>query len=353
MVFLLTYGGSGSKEILPPRIAHLIFYSALIDVLSNVLCMIGLYMIGSGLFQVSFYSCVHQLQHQSLQISRPCPNNESERQAIYSAVICFAAILSRLVLKHSLTWTQIFGISTIFAGLASASIDAVLLPEDSTDITAGSEELQILAGIGVTLLGCVGYAGSYVLNEYILLTAPMLPPKRLCALVGRWGCLLLAAYLAGHTLPNWKASVEEPMRARQADPGTIAGLYAGLTASSFLHNIAYFNLLRLTGAVSTGVLTALRTIGVFLASGWLFCDAAPVQCLTAQKLFAVLVICAGVVAYAAGSLPARPASGLPGDDVELKLGDGAGDDGGSDDEAVVAGMTALRDILRGVVGDPV
>ena len=231
---------------------------------------------------------------------------------MYAAVICFAALLCRLFLKNTLSWTQLAGIYTIFLGLVLTSLDLeVLWDEDEAHSPKSlSEELKLLFGISVTLLGCVGYAGSYVLNEYILLIAPTLPPKRLCALVGIWGCLLLAAYLAGHTLPNWKASVEEPMRARQADPGTIAGLYAGLTASSFLHNIAYFNLLRLTGAVSTGVLTALRTIGVFLASGWLFCDAAPVQCLTAQKLFAVLVICAGAITYAIGSSPARPTEAI-------------------------------------------
>ena len=54
----------------------------------------------------------------------------------------------------------------------------------------------------------------------------------------------------------------QQMKARGGNARTVAALYLGLTLSSFLHNLAYFNLLRLTGAVSTGVLTALRTIGM-------------------------------------------------------------------------------------------
>ncbi len=266
---------------------------------------------------------------------------------MYSAVICFAALLSRIFLKHKLTWTQLTGIYVLFLGLVVASLDLrILWDEDElSSYNTLEEELKVLIGIGVTLAGCVGYAGSYVLNEYILLVAPSLAPKRLCALVGLWGCLLLGAYLTAYTLPNWDAAVLAPMRARGADPAWVAGLYAGLTASSFLHNLAYFNLLRLTGAVSTGVLTALRTIGVFLASGWLFCDMAPVQCLTSQKLLAVLVICAGVVVSAVGSAAPRAAGSH-----------GAAADGGSaraaerdEEETLAAGMTTLREMLQGVL----
>lgn len=269
-------------------------------------------------------------------------------------MICFAALLSRIFLKHKLTWTQLTGIYVLFLGLVVASLDIrILWDEDEvSSYNTLADELKVLIGIGVTLAGCVGYAGSYVLNEYILLIAPSLAPKRLCALVGLWGCILLSGYLAAYTLPNWEAAVAEPMRTRGASTEFIGWLYFGLTASSFLHNLSYFNLLRLTGAVSTGVLTALRTIGVFLASGWLFCDTAPVQCLTSQKLLAVMIICAGVIAYAVGSAPPRP-DAAAGEDkatevvrfAEKRTGSGR------DDEPLVAGMTALRALVQGVLED--
>lgn len=44
-------------------------------------------------------------------------------------------------------------------------------------LTSGDEEMvHIMFGVGVTAVGCVGYAASYVLGEYVLQKSPTLPP---------------------------------------------------------------------------------------------------------------------------------------------------------------------------------
>jgi drug/metabolite transporter (DMT)-like permease len=315
-----------------------VFFSALVDVVSNVICTIGLHMIGSGLFQVSsFYLYVlHKRVQASIKLTL------SNFQLVYSAVIGFAAIMSRVFLHKQLSLIQSIGIAIIFFGLIVTSIDVTSL----TSVVAQRSgrtwqmDLDILVGIAITLLGCIGYAGNYVLNEFILLTMPSLDPKRLCMLVGSWGCLLVSAYIAAYTVPNWDALVAAPMRSQGGDARTVAALYLGLTLCSFAHNLAYFHLLRLTGAVSTGVLTALRTIGVLVGSSALFCDASPVQCLTGQKLLALLLICAGVLTYAWGSAAGRRAgraAAAAGGAEEGGLG--AGDEGEVD-------LSVLRDLLQ-------
>ena len=53
MVQLICCNRDVSKELNAPIRSDLNFLSALLDVVSNVICKIGLYMIGSGLYQAS------------------------------------------------------------------------------------------------------------------------------------------------------------------------------------------------------------------------------------------------------------------------------------------------------------
>jgi drug/metabolite transporter (DMT)-like permease len=102
--------------------------SASIDVCSQVLCMLGLQVVGSGVFQV-----------------------------LYSAVVCFTALLSTCILGKSHSALQWVGILAIACGLGLTSKDSVPgHPEHGT---------TFVVGIFVTLMGCVGYACSYVCNE--------------------------------------------------------------------------------------------------------------------------------------------------------------------------------------------
>ena len=91
------------------------------------------------------------------------------------------------------------------------------------------------------------------------------------------------------------SSLQKNIERNGEDFALIALLYMGLTLSSFLHNWAHFFLLRSTGAVSTGVLQALRSIGVFVVSSLLFCDQYATQCMTSLKTIACLLVSAGVL----------------------------------------------------------
>jgi hypothetical protein len=82
-------------------------------------------------------------------------------------------------------------------------------------------------------------------------------------------------------------------------PGVIFG-YIILILASLGHSISYFQLVECTGAVATGVLQALRAVGVFGISHVWFCDIDKGQCYTAWKGLATIVVVLGVLAFAAG-----------------------------------------------------
>jgi drug/metabolite transporter (DMT)-like permease len=143
---------------------------ASVDVFSAVLCILGLQVIGSGVYQV-----------------------------LYSSVVCFTAFFSTCFLRKSHSLLQWLGILAIAGGLALTSHDSVPdHPEHGT---------TFVAGILVTLVGCVGYACSYVLNEAMLGRGGDIVPQRQCVLVGAYGTLLHLVYFLVFIAPHWETKV--------------------------------------------------------------------------------------------------------------------------------------------------
>lgn len=217
--------------------------------------------------------------------------------------MCFTALFSTCILRKSHSGLQWLGITSIAFGLALTSHDSVPdHPEHGT---------TFMAGILVTLLGCICYAGSYVCNEGILSKGAAIVPQRLCVLVGMYGSSLHLAYISVMIVPNWQVKVVDKIAASGTPVYYCLLLYGALVMSSFLHNMAYFHLLRHTGAVSTGVLTALRAVGVFFASGFFFCEIHTAQCLTAYKCAAALAVASGTLIYSFGSTKAANTASPP------------------------------------------
>ena len=217
--------------------------------------------------------------------------------------MCFTALFSTCILRKSHSGLQWLGIASIAFGLALTSHDSMPdHPEHGT---------TFMAGILVTLLGCICYAGSYVCNEGILSKGAAIVPQRLCVLVGLYGSTLHLAYISVMVVPNWQVRVVDTITASGTPVYYCLLLYGALVMSSFLHNMAYFHLLRHTGAVSTGVLTALRAVGVFFASGFFFCEIHTAQCLTAYKCAAALAVASGTLIYSFGSAKAAPGASPP------------------------------------------
>ncbi|RKO83994.1 hypothetical protein BDK51DRAFT_38451, partial [Blyttiomyces helicus] len=225
---IIEEGNSAPTNKLPsclPTIWKSILAVSLLDVAGNAVSTVGLFLVGSGLYQV-----------------------------IYSAVIVFTAIFSTCVLKRSLRTGQWLAVGMIAFGLACSTLE---------DGDASDTEASPFNPIGflVTLLGTMLYAMVYTFNDHLLTVSPF--PREQCIQVGTVSTFLTLILMLFISLPTLATL---PLRS----PDVIL-MHLVLVASSLYHNLAFFELLANVGAVATGVLTALRAVMVFGVSHVAFC----------------------------------------------------------------------------------
>lgn len=146
---------------------------AVLDVFGQVVLTVGLFYIGSGLYQV-----------------------------IYSSVIVFAAIYNRIFLKRSMskmTWAAVFFITF---GLALTSIGK----QESKSSMFSQAEMAQRTGVGfvITMLGTAIFSGCYTLNDALMTgTSTRATPRDQCLWVGIYStafCLILMLCISIPTL---------------------------------------------------------------------------------------------------------------------------------------------------------
>jgi hypothetical protein len=154
-----------------------------------------------------------------------------------------------------------------------------------------------LIGILITLAATCIFALNYVFVEYIL-TRPNPPSvEKVQALIGTYSLALLSLWMVFYTIPRWQTLVVEQIEEFQGNVPLIIGFYVLLTLASFGHSLAYYQLLRLVGAVSTGVLQSLRAALVFFVSSLLFCKTHPEQCYNFIKFISTVIVINGLLYF--------------------------------------------------------
>ncbi|KAJ9051827.1 hypothetical protein DSO57_1001074 [Entomophthora muscae] len=73
--------------------------------------------------------------------------------------------------------------------------------------------------------------------------------------------------------------------------------FTSLTFINILYNYSYFFLVDVAGAVSTGILQALRSVFVIAFSAIFFCENDANQCINAEKGSSALLVMLGVIIY--------------------------------------------------------
>ncbi|KAJ3122214.1 hypothetical protein HK098_003014 [Nowakowskiella sp. JEL0407] len=274
---------------------------ALLDVFATIVLTIGLFFVGSGLYQV-----------------------------IYSSVIVFTALQSRVFLNRTLSGGQWLAVFTITAGLSMNAFQS----DTGGDIhgSFGSKKDKnapagVFAGFLITLAGTALYAGVYTLNDFVLSSNPStesillvhkLPPtpRQQCFWVGTYSSAITLLLMILYSLPH--------LAHMPLNDLTVVGMYGVLILSSLGHNLAYFELVESTGAVATGILQALRAVLVFALSHYFFCERDGGQCYTAVKGWATVVVVTGVVgfAFAKARMKHRDHHKVPSFDRGLELHEG-------------------------------
>jgi len=250
------------------------------EVLANVLSTIGLSIIGSGIYQV-----------------------------IHAGVIVFNAIFSKYILNKTLNikqWISVIGIS-IGLGLSAIGKDGKLTSP------------IILIGIIINLLGTICYSVVYVLNEKHLKLPGGPTTVQQSSWIGTSASSICLIYIILYTIPNYQTLIVDKIREKYGDqPYTwIYICYVLLLLLHFLHAYTYFWILENSGAVTTGVLQALRAVTVFFFSSFFFCEIDNAQCLTIYKVESCLAVVTGVLCYSIASRSKKEEHEIEPDQIPL------------------------------------
>jgi hypothetical protein len=149
----------------------------------------------------------------------------------------------------------------------------------------------------LTLSSTTMFSLSYVLTEHIL-SAPRAPsPQQLQARTGRYAAFLVSCYLIVWTIPHFSSLVAKQVEARGGHWGTIIVVYSLLLLASLAHSVTFFRLVGMVGAVSTGIIQALRAVSVFVLSAVLYCRTSSNQCFDAFKAVSTILVVGGVMYF--------------------------------------------------------
>ncbi|ETW03412.1 hypothetical protein H310_04879 [Aphanomyces invadans] len=237
----------------------LILLNILLDFGGCIFANIGLSMAGSGVFQV-----------------------------IYSSVVCWSALLSKIFLNKQPSQYEWLGIAIVTFGLAFSAMG---------QSNGGRNASYVLMGCVNTLIGAAFYGGNYVTGEFILMLPERPEPKDLCLKMGICCVSIISVYQMFWVLPQWTHIITEPVMQANGDPIRILGALFLYTVSQLAHGLTYFMMLGACGAVTTGIMQSLRAVCVFGLSSMLYCSHQESQCFDAKRGIATLFVVAGVLFY--------------------------------------------------------
>ncbi|KAF9133618.1 hypothetical protein BGW39_009346 [Mortierella sp. 14UC] len=264
---------------------------AVMDVIANAMVTVGFFYVGSGMYQV-----------------------------IYSSIVIWCAILTRIFLSRKLNNIQWVAIVGVTIGLAISAVGTV---QDASPDGPVQSWIEKSFGALVTLGATFLYACVYVLSDKVLSTTKPTPiPEKVCSMVGGYASLLTFLYLCAHTFPNWKTEVTDVVADRQGSTIGILLVYPLLIISSMLHSLNYYVLLSRINNIAVGIMQSLRAVLVFVMSHYLFCGISSTQCFNQWKFLSAIVVIGCVTLFSFNSSPGASSHGGDGESSSPK-GDSA------------------------------
>jgi drug/metabolite transporter (DMT)-like permease len=247
---------------------------SVVDVIACALSMYALSIAGSGVYQVC-----------------------------YSSILVCTAALSRVFLNKKHSTLQWLAIVWVTFGLWSNAANASTSSSSTSSASLEEAARPPLYGIVLTLIATFIYACQYIAYEFLLTPSKgrTLPPAVVCKQVGIVGFTISSIYMAVETWPNRQEYVFAPIAAAHGTLWMASFWHVMLCISIVGHNVTYFNLVGRTGAVSTGVIQALRAVFVFGLSSVLFCSTQTSQCFTWIKTMSSCMVISGVLIFAYAS----------------------------------------------------
>ena len=195
-------------------------------------------------------------------------------QLVYSSVVVFTAMFSRIFIGRKLRLRQWMSLFLIVFGLAVSS-------------TPRKEPVSFV-GLGFTACGTIMFALEYVMHEFFLKNVQ---PEQMGVYMGMFSGIWTLIYINVYALRNVEGVTVKLDQ-------TAYVLYLVLILGSLGHSWSYFRLVKGVGATYVGILQAVRAISVFFASSLLFCAADALQCFTSLKFVSSMIVVTGVILFA-------------------------------------------------------
>jgi len=275
-------------------------FLGVLEVIGNSFSVLGVSYAGSGLFQV-----------------------------IYSSVVVFTALWSKLFLKRRIPSQQWYGLGIVCLGMMLSTLGN----QSEPTVKDGIQNGDIVLGVFLTLCATLTFSWHYIFAESLLTARPALvSPIQLQRTAGICAATLISIYELIYTVPRWSHLVSSQVHLRHGSWLQICSIYIMLLLSGFFHAVAFFRMLTAAGgSLGAGLLQALRAIGVFVLSALFFCDQEhPTQCFGIAKVFASFLVLFGLLFFNAhnnspGVSSVTPQRKALSDEFELKAS-GSGSD---------------------------
>lgn len=242
----------------PMQVHLIVIFASVLDIAGGLLTAVGLFMTGSGIYQV-----------------------------LYSSVVVFTALVARIVLHKPLSWKQWLAVIIVNTGLALSA------GSGDADNLASS---NIFVGSAFILLGTVLIAAAYVTDQGIL-DKGLMDGKLLCLYTGLYSTFLTLLYMLFYTAPRWEELIASQVMLSHGHYTSIVCVFLFLCGVNALHNAAYFHIVEEVGSVVAGLMQSLRAVVVFFASALLYCHLHQEQCMNTSKLVSAFIVVGGVVLF--------------------------------------------------------
>ena len=211
---------------------------------------------------------------------------------IYSSIIIWTAVYSRILLGRKLNAPQWVSIFIVFGGLAITALHSSTVGPD------------VFKGAILVLVGSSLHAMTYVLSEAVMVTedaSKSLSVETNCAVQGVVATCVSLSWQFIYTRRHFKERILLPMSAAGTSiPGAIC-ILLGLTVSNLAHGLSYFYTLKHFpgGATSAGVMKGLQAVFVFLFTSIVYCGSigGDEMCFSTLKCVSLLIVISGVLMF--------------------------------------------------------
>jgi len=256
------------STIMSPREFKILFL-AMFDIMCCIVSFISLVQAGSAIFQL-----------------------------VYSSIIIITATFRHFIIPNKKLSVQQWIACVIVTGglfLSGFGQNGSKHSESSSNLTNVSMAFgQLLWPLITTIL----YSIEYVMIEKLLQGKDAPSDNELCYKMGFYGLIVSCSYILIKVIPNWDSLFIHNITIHHGSGLLVLISYLWIFISNFAHNWSYFQLLKNSGAVSTGINQALRAVGVFVISGICFCDLQESQCFNSFKFLSLIIVMVGVLRYA-------------------------------------------------------